>query len=305
MPKRRTAQELGHISVSGVRTFQTCPRKYWYGYILRIKPIQEAFALRKGKSVHLARQKWLQGEDWTEVIRQIEDRRERLQAQAIMEVVTATPLEYRTLELEAEWRARLWKYGAEAVGRVDELIQMNGQLGILELKVRTRRQDIRSLWEDMQIAVYMRATNADFALYQTIYHSNLDIKDGETDEEFEARKAEMKCPERAKQKAAETDEEYIERIKATVSIETHRIERDERVIDKRCEELRAWSVLARRGRKREEYPQNTSACYGGVSARECPFYLACTSDEAPHIMNSMYCERENSETPLDNTADVV
>lgn len=290
-----------HLSVSQIKTFQTCPRKYWYSNVARLCKKEDAFPLRKGKAVHEAVGLIVKDGDWRAYIQETFaapeaqfERHERLQIEAILRTYEAEKRPYSVVATEVDFKQRLWKYGRPFVGYIDMIVESEGRRGLLELKVRTRKQPIMSLWEDMQLAIYMAATGLNFGIYETILHSNLAIEMGESEEEFELRKSTMAQPARAKRKMPETDEEYIERISKTVSVQRFVIEREDSVLYERVSEARDWAKLMRRGTKRANYPQISSACFGRFANRACPFYELCTSQDAPHILESMYKRRDSA-----------
>lgn len=52
-------RELELITQSSLRTYRSCPRKYYYRYELQMRPLKaEAEPLRQGKSVHAALEAW-------------------------------------------------------------------------------------------------------------------------------------------------------------------------------------------------------------------------------------------------------
>ena len=81
-------RSLPVLSTSGISTYQTCPRLYWYRYERLVEPVLKPYALRWGTLWHLGLEAWWKtGDVWKaiEVVRAAADEQE-LDVEALIKV---------------------------------------------------------------------------------------------------------------------------------------------------------------------------------------------------------------------------
>lgn len=169
----------------------------------------------------------------------------------------------------------------ECAGKVDGIIRDRyGRLFILEHKTASRIDDgyVARIQIDTQIMLYASAVERVLgepvigAVYDILVKPRIIWNDGETDEEFEARKAAAKCPSRCKRKEADTQDTFRTRLNEAVTDDNFRREIIEFNADRMDEFMREiWTVSQDMG-ECSCYYKNTGSCtrYG-----VCPYMALC------------------------------
>lgn len=181
-------------------------------------------------------------------------------------------------------------------GKVDGVVHIEGEgYFILEHKTTSRLDAgyLDKLWTDMQIqlyASYIRPNDEPIAgvIYNILEKPALKMKMGETDAEFQARLAEMKMPNRAKQQQAETDLEFQDRLTGWFEYESrfHReviyfTPNDLRELRANLWEMTQQYLEAARGDDAAGFYRNTSQCY--QYNRACDYVQLCRAGGAANI----------------------
>lgn len=280
------------FSLSRIRSYQACPRKYYLSYREGLSLVEEARPLRRGRALHKALEAVLRGQDWEFILYDIPDEVTRWQIAGIMQgYANHQPLgNIRVLETEMPWEWNGWR------GIADAIVEVNGERCLLEHKTYSGNRDWHdTVWTDTQLALYQHALGIQRAIYQVISFSGRSPEQGETAEEFEYRKLDMKQPGRAKRKMPETEEEYTAKMSASVTVEIVNLYMDSDTIADRVAELEAWK---KRCLADEEFPPNSGACVGRYGSK-CPFFLLCQSRFAPQTLESYYERRVVEEVAND------
>lgn len=225
------------ITYSSMSMFMTCRQKYDHRYNSGIVPTKKPASLLLGSAVHAGLEKWFKLHDKAialdaTFINGIE-LAERIKAR---ELVSAYIDHYQNEDFTVyrvehvflsdivnpvtKRKSRLSKFS----GKVDGLIEKDGKFYIMEHKTVSCADDTYFMCKefDSQIALYAVAIEQEFnrpvagALYDVIIKPATKFSVGETDEEFEARKAESKAPNRLKKKEADTEESFSERVRNSI-----------------------------------------------------------------------------------------
>ena len=138
-------------------------------------------------------------------------------------------------------------------------------------------------------------------IYNIIVKKRLQQGKGETDAEYEARKAASKTG-KIKRKVAESDNAYRARLIAAYA-EQNLFHREEVLLDrsqypKLAREIWIDAKRVRNLQLQGFFPRNTGHCF---SPFPCSYWEACRTNEARHIMDNRFKQRkahcELAETP--------
>lgn len=188
-------------------------------------------------------------------------------------------------------------------GKVDGIVRIGNDHYILEHKTASTidADYLERLWTDFQIAIYShyveRALGIPISgvIYNVLGKARLQQGKGETEEEYQARRAELIAKSKsgtttAKRKMPESDEYYQARLAekyADLTMfhrETLYLSRD------RFEILRAelWELTQAflDARRRGVFYQNTSFCFN--YNRPCAYFPICRSNGNPNVIENFY-----------------
>jgi len=194
--------------------------------------------------------------------------------------------------------ARAVAFGLKA----DGLVQMkDGSYYLLEHKTASQINNgyLDKLWNDFQIIVYslyleeQEGIKISGVLYNVLTKPRLKQTKGETDEEYQARYEEA-CrnaksgKSSAKQKIAESDADFQERLARWYTEDNTRLHREEILIDKQqYDEVRneLWQIaqLYLHLRRQGSWPRNRKACFNWN--RKCGYHEVCSAK--PHEVEAM------------------
>jgi len=308
------------VSYSFFNTFRNCRRKAWWRYVEGLAPIDRAPALVQGDLVHRAL-----AEHYTTDLRRTNPFRVINEAladatgdsdmQQYWHIATAMLDAYiRHYRCDDSYVIAVEKpFVGEIVnpatgaksrsfvmgGKVDGLVRTDEGLFILEHKTASRVDGayLDRLWSDMQIQWYSlyvtwEGEPVKGTMYNLLEKPRLEMKTGETDAEFETRKADMKAPGRAKQQLAETDEEYQDRLRAWYAAEPRFHREVIYFTPEDLDEQRAliWELsqqyLAAARNGKASFYQNTSQCFN--YNRACEFLPLCRSHGSECVKDAFY-----------------
>lgn len=319
------------LTYSMISSFMSCRKRYDYRYRQEIIPAQPVTALTFGSAVHLALQHYF--EDLNEKKRMFSqfygevaasyvglDTEDSIKAKVLMEKYvqhyeTSDHERFYVEAVEKEFSLPLIspagrKSGLFVIaGKVDGLIRnkADGKLYILEHKTTSICDDgyISRILIDTQIGIYAEALSRIMgeeivgAVYDILIKPAIRMKSGETDEEFEARKAELLAKSKtgktsAKKREAETEEEFVTRLRESVNSGNFR--REIVVFDKvKQDALKAeiWAV-AHDIRSCRCFYKNTGNCnrYG-----ICPYMDLCRANGNMTGLDELY-KRQNAHSEL-------
>ncbi len=188
-------------------------------------------------------------------------------------------------------------------GKVDGIVQIGNEYFLLEHKTASQVDSgyLERLWTDFQIILYAWYVKKTLGIpvvgiiYNILAKAKLQQGKGETEAEFEARRAQLIAKSKtgktsAKRKLPESDEDFQSRLAAKYSdpLMFHRemlyISRD------RYEVLRSelWELTQAflEARRRGYFYQNTAFCYR--FNRACAYYPICSANNASNVIENYY-----------------
>jgi len=193
-------------------------------------------------------------------------------------------------------------------GKVDGIVRMGDEYYLLEHKTASLIDSsyLERLWTDFQITLYAWYVRETLGIpvvgiiYNMLSKAKLQQGKGETEAEFEARRAELLAKSKtgkttAKRKLPESDEDFQERLAAKYAEpggsqtqmfhrETLYISRDRYTVLQT--ELWELTQAFPEARRRGYFYQNTAFCFRFRSP--CAYYPICSSDNNPNVIDNLY-----------------
>jgi hypothetical protein len=188
-------------------------------------------------------------------------------------------------------------------GRVDGIVRTGNEHYLLEHKTASQvdADYLERLWTDFQIVLYSRYVEQAFGiriagvLYNILVKARLQQGGGETEAEYQARRAALISKSKtgktsAKRKLPESDDAFQERLAANYA-EPGMFHREMLYISRdRFETLQAelWELTQAflDARRRGVFYQNTAFCFH--YRRPCAYFPLCRSDGNPNIIDNLY-----------------
>lgn len=156
----------------------------------------------------------------------------------------------------------------------------------------SRQAQIYAIWAEQELGIHISGV-----IYNLAVRPGIKRKVGETDEEFAARRATLKHPDKATQRTGETDDEYLARLAAWYA-EPNALRFHREVIvftsddlQRQLEEMYALWQQWDWHRKTGVYPRATAQCYPMVGY-PCPFNALCAAAD-PSLLVALWRERAN------------
>jgi len=325
------------LTYSALRDFRNCRRRYHNRFVREIVPVERNANLVLGDGFHRALESWFrldvegQTKDAEAVARILAE------IDALYKDRDASPEQRRLWHLNrAMFQGYVTHYATEPFlivavekefaaplvnpatgrqsrtfamrGKVDLLVQMigAGEFYIVEHKSAAQISGdyIDKLPLDLQVALYAHYLAQDMGIvisgviYDVVGKAKLKQGEGETEEEFAARRAELIAKSKtgtssAKRKMPESDEEYAARLAekyddpAMYCRETLLLSQDDiRETVAEVWELSQQIIVARREGK---WWRNTDQCFG--INRTCPYFPLCRSNDSPNVLENFYCRK--------------
>jgi hypothetical protein len=328
------------LTFSALNTFRNCPRKYKHRYVDFLQPRERAEALAFGSIVHGALEIWYRAVDdphrlWTvldyldqQFPLRASDPTQKAAWQLARAMLTGYAAHYPTedfeivaVELPFTGEIRNPDTGRVSrtfgmAGKVDGIVQRSDGLYLLESKTASTIDSayLDRLWTDTQIALYahqLRELGYPIVgvIYNVLLKSRLQQKAGETEAEFELRRAELAAKNKsgrstAQRQLPESDEEFQARLAAWYSRDDafHRelIYLSEERLAMLQEEV--WEVTQQYldARRRGKWLMNTSHCFS--YQRPCEYLPYCQSGFNPNVRDNLYdiVPPHEELTPADN-----
>lgn len=314
------------LTYSSLRSFQTCRCAYDYRFNRSIVPSESALPLYFGTAVHAALEQWFKtcsrDAAQTAIMEQGLPVEEYLKASELFAAYanhwSDEPFDVVSVEQEfclplinpsTGRKSRIF----ELRGKVDGVVRdkSTGRLFILEHKTSSAisAEYIDRIMLDQQIATYAAAMGRVLnepvcgAIYDILEKPSIRMKKGETDAEFEARRAELLAKSKtgkttAKKKDAETASEFRERLRASITPESFRrevVEFDTGKLRDSMAEL--WAIAT--DMKKAVYYKNTFSC--AQFGRACPYLSLCRAGGRVEDCGGLYeyrrahCELKSTE----------
>lgn len=304
--------------------FRNCRKAVDWRYLQHLVPLERDRNLHFGSLIHECLESWHRDRDLARVLDHIDrrcasraqdedQRRDWHHATAMMKGYAARYAEekFEVVALEDAFSNMPIVNPATGAasrsfvlaGKVDGIVRIDGDYYLLEHKTASQLGSdyLERLWTDFQITLYawyleqMHGFQITGILYNILVKTRLQQSQGETEEEFQARRAELLAKSKtgkttAKRKLPESDEEYQQRLaeKYNDPAMFHRemlyLSRD------RFEVLRSelWELTQAflDARRRSVFYQNTSFCFN--HQRPCPYFALCRSNGNPNVIENFY-----------------
>ena len=320
------ANDKALLTYSALNTFRNCPRKYKNRYIDNLRPRERAEALSFGGVIHTAIELWYRStvteSRLKEVLAYVDDAFEnRITDPNLMaqwHLATAmirgyaeryAAEEFEVVEVEKEFVGEIRNpdTGRQSqtfriAGKVDGIVRCHDGLYLLEHKTASSvdASYLDKLWTDTQIALYcyyLRELGYPIVgvIYNVLLKSRLKQSRGETQAEYEARKAELAAKNKsgkstAKRQMPETDDAFQTRLTEWYS----RPEAFHREFIYLSEDRLAmlqdevWEITQQYldARRRGKWLLNTSNCFS--YQRPCEYLAYCQSGFNPNVADNLY-----------------
>lgn len=235
-------RQMKTISFTRARCFMTCRQRYAWQYVHGIKAVEDAQPLYFGRAMHAALEAWYKY-DSAEIaqdalknagLSEQDETKAVVLLRKYVEKYASEPFEIIDIEKDiaaplrnpdTRRKSRTWGLS----GRVDGLVRTSDGLFIFEHKTAAAIDSayLARVTIDLQIATYAAALERQIgepivgAIYNIIKKPMHQMRKGETDAEFEQRRAELLAKSKtgkttAKKKEPETADEFAARLSAEI-----------------------------------------------------------------------------------------
>lgn len=323
--------------------FRNCRKACEYRYVLGLAPREKDPNLSFGTLIHGCLEIWHRSGDLSGVLdfidracptRRADDgvRKDWHLARAMMTGYAAryTSEDFSIVALEQTFEGPIInpETGAPSrsfvlAGKVDGIVRIGKDNYILEHKTAGSidADYLEKLWTDFQIAIYSHYVEQALGvpitgiIYNVLAKARLQQSKGETEEEYQARRAELIANSKtgrstAKRKLPESDEDFQVRLAAKYA-DPEMFHREMLYLSRdRFDVLRAelWELTQAflDARRRGMFYQNTAFCFH--HNRPCAYFPVCRSNGNPNVIENFY-ERvapheELRETPAETNEPV-
>jgi hypothetical protein len=303
--------------------FRNCRKAVEWRYLDQLVPIQRDRNLHFGSLIHECLQIWHQRRDLAEVLaaidrlcpNRLQDENQRRDWHLAKAMMTAYATRYAAEELEVVGLEKNFEgpiinpaTGAASrsfmlAGKVDGIVRIGGEHFILEHKTAAQVDGdyLEKLWTDFQITIYAHYIEQTMGipitgiLYNVLVKAKLQQGKGESEEEFQERRADLLARSKtgkttAKRKLPESDDEYQARLaeKYTDTAMFHRemlyLSRDR--FDILRSELWELTQAFLDARRRGVFYQNTAFCFN--YQRPCAYFALCRSNGNSNVIENFY-----------------
>lgn len=310
--------------------FRNCRKAAHWRYVLELSPIERDRHLSFGSLMHDCLEAWHATRDLPRALEPIEracvNRAQEDEQRRVWHLAIAMMRGYATryaveefevVALEKDFDGEIInpETGAASrsftlAGKVDGIVRIGEEHFLLEHKTAAGVDAgyLERLWTDFQITVYAyyveQALGIRVAgiLYNILIKARLQQGAGETEEEFDARRAELIAKSKtgkssAKRRMPESDDEFQSRL-ATKYSEPEMFHRELLYISReQFATLRSelWELTQAflDARRRDVWYQNTSFCF--QYGKPCPYFALCRSGGSPNVLENFYERRPPNE----------
>lgn len=306
--------------------FRNCRKACDWRYIQELVPIKRDHNLSFGSLIHECLEKWHRKGDLSIVLahidRSLPSRSNDEGQKADWHLATAMmrsyseryPVEdFDVVFLEKTFEGKITNPATGAMsrsfvlaGKVDGIVCIDGRFYLLEHKTASQMDGdyLEKLWTDFQITLYAHYVEQVFGIkitgiiYNILVKAQLQQSKGETEAEFEARRAELLAKSKAgkttaTRKMPESDTDFQERLIAKYAEpgmfhrETLYISRDQfKTLQADLWELTQQFLDCRR---RGVFYSNTSYCF--FYHRPCAYFPLCRSGGSENVIENFYEHR--------------
>jgi hypothetical protein len=310
--------------------FRNCRKAVEWRHIEQLVPLQRDHNLHFGSLIHECLELWHGERDLAKVLDRIDrlcpnraqdedQKRDWLNATAMMRGYAEhySTEEFEIVALEKTFQGPIVNPATGAAsrsfvlaGKIDGIVRIGGDYFVLEHKTASQMDAdyLEKLWTDFQITLYSHYIEQVLGipitgiLYNVLVKARLQQGRGETEEEYQARRAELLAKSKtgkttAKRKMPETDEDFQERLaeKYADPLMFHRetlyLSRDR--FDILRSELWELTQAFLDARRRGVFYQNTAFCFN--YQRPCAYFALCRSNGNPNVRDNFYQRVEPNE----------
>lgn len=314
------------LTFSALNTFRNCPRKYKHRYVDHLQPHEKPESLSFGSVVHGALERWyrLTGDanrlwkvlDFIDAqfpLRSSDpvqkDRWHRARAMLVGYAARYPTENFEVVEIEKVFQGEIRNPDTGRPsqtfvmsGKADGIVRLDGELYLLEHKTAGSidANYLDKLWTDTQIALYgyyLRQAGYPIVgvLYNVLLKTRLKQREGESQDEYEARRAELAAKNKsgkstAQRQLPETDEEFQARLAEWYAkpeaFHRERIYLSEDRLAMLQEEV--WEITQQYldARRRGKWLLNTSNCF--AYERACEYLPYCQSNFNPNVRDNLF-----------------
>lgn len=323
-PDTRAAKNL--LTFSALNTFRNCARKYKHRYVDQLQPRETPESLSFGSVIHGALERWYRLADnanrlWTvfEFLDAqfpqrdhdpLQKHRWHLARAMLVGYAQRYPAEdFEVVEIEKTFTGEIRNPDTGRpsqtfvmAGKADGIVRAGGELYLLEHKTAGSidANYLDKLWTDTQIALYsfyLRQIGYPIVgvIYNVLLKTRLKQHAGETQEEYEARRAVLAAKNKsgrstAQRQLPETDEEFQGRLAEWYArpeaFHRERIYLSEDRLAMLQEEV--WEITQQYldARRRGKWLLNTSNCF--AYERPCEYLPYCQSGFNPNVRDNLF-----------------
>lgn len=303
--------------------FRNCRKACEYRYVVGLTPREKDPNLSFGALVHDCLQMWHGTRDLEAVLAFIDracvSRRENDELRRDWHLARAMMIGYAARYPQEEFEIGALEKTFEGpitnpatgahsrsfvlAGKVDGIVRIGSDHYILEHKTAATidADYLERLWTDFQIAIYSHYVEHALGIpitgviYNVLAKARLQQGKGETEEEYQTRRAELIAKSKtgtssAKRKLPESDHDYQARLAAKYA-EPEMFHREMLYLSRdRFEVLRAelWELTQAflDARRRGVFYQNTAFCFS--YNRPCAYFPICRSNGNPNVIDNLY-----------------
>ncbi|MCX6624942.1 MAG: PD-(D/E)XK nuclease family protein [Acidobacteria bacterium] len=303
--------------------FRNCRKAVELRYLQHLVPLERDRNLHFGSLIHECLQAWHERRDLAEVLalidrlcpNRLQDENQRRDWHLATAMMSAYATRYAAddfdiVALEKNFQGTIVNPPTGAAsrsfvlaGKVDGVVRIHGEYLILEHKTAAQLDAdyLEKLWTDFQITIYAHYIERTMGipitgiLYNVLVKAKLQQSKGETEEEFQARRAELLAKSKtgkssAKQKQPESDDDFQQRL-AEKYADPAMFHREMLYLSReRFQILRAelWELTQAflDARRRGVFYQNTAFCFN--YQRPCAYFAICRSNDNPNVIENFY-----------------
>jgi hypothetical protein len=303
--------------------FRNCRKAAELRYLQQLVPLERDRNLHFGSIIHECLQAWHERRDLEEVLalidrlcaQRLQDENQRRDWHLATGIMKAYATRYATddfaiVALEKNFEGPIVNPATGAAsrsfvlsGKVDGIVRIGGEHFVLEHKTAGQLDGdyLEKLWTDFQITIYAHYIEQTMGipitgiLYNVLVKAKLQQGKGETEGEYEARRAELLAKSKtgkttAKRKLPESDEDFQQRLTEKYA-DPEMFHRELLYLSRdRFEILRSelWELTQAflDARRRGVFYQNTAFCFN--YQRPCAYFPLCRSNGNPNVIENFY-----------------
>ncbi len=319
--------------------FRNCRKACEWRYVRELVPLQRDHKLSFGSLIHQCLETWHGGRDLTAVLDLIDssipsrtqDESQKADWHLARAMMAGYAACYRTEDFEVVSLEKTFEgsitnpaTGAPSrsfvmAGKVDGIVRIGREHFLLEHKTASQLDAdyLEKLWTDLQVTLYCHYIEQCLGIriagviYNVLVKAKLQQSRGETEAEFEARRAELIAKSKtgkssAARKMPESDDAFAERLAAKYR-ETGMLHREVLYISRdQFDAMKAdlWEFTQQflDCRRRGVFYRNTSYCH--ANHRTCAYYPLCRAGGSENVIANFYeTKPPHEELRTDDTAD--